>query len=235
MREKAIRSWPPRSWSVAEEDIELVDGTAQVRGVSGAIDRAWASWRAVPTRCAAPSSRAPSRGWKPPRYFGPPRRRHGERRATPCILEVDPETLQSRSTSTWWSTTAAGDQSADPRRPGARRRGAGDRQRLLRAAGLRRERPAAERLFMDYLLPTAARRAAGRGGPRGDAIAAQPDRHQRGGGGRGDPGRARSSPRRWRTRWRSPAWRSWRSRSNPAGSGSWQPRQWRRGRDEDPG
>ena len=84
------------------------------------------------------------------------------------------------------------DQPDDRRGTDPRRRRAGRRRRALRADGVRRARPAPERLL--HGLPDALRHRGAdqhRDRPPGDPLAAQPARHQgRGGGGRDPVGRA---------------------------------------------
>jgi CO/xanthine dehydrogenase Mo-binding subunit len=82
-----------------------------------------------------------------------------------------------------------GDQSADPRRSDPRRRGAGNRQRVLRAAGIRCRRAASQRLARRLPAAYRPRRAAHGARPHGDALPAQPARRQGRGRGRRDPGR----------------------------------------------
>src|SRR5262249_8132224 len=87
------------------------------------------------------------------------------------------------------------DQPTDRRRPDPRRRRPGRRRRSLRADGLRRRRPAGQRVL--HGLPHALRQRgprADRDRPPGDPLPAQPARHQRRGRGRRHPRRRR--PRR---------------------------------------
>jgi aerobic carbon-monoxide dehydrogenase large subunit len=162
-------------------------GARRRRAVASAITLGELAVRANPMRGAVkPGHRARPRGDRPTsaRRCGATasrRARHG-RRGRPRRCGDHPALRRG-------ARLRHGAQPADPRGPGPRRRRAGHRQRLLRAAGLRPSTGSCSTpRFMDYLLPTAARRAADRDCTTRDALAAQPARHQGRGGGRGDPG-----------------------------------------------
>ncbi len=65
VRRKALRL-AAEELGVGEEEVELADGAARVRGRRRPIRSVSASWPSAPTRCAAPSSPAPSRASRPP-------------------------------------------------------------------------------------------------------------------------------------------------------------------------
>jgi CO/xanthine dehydrogenase Mo-binding subunit len=89
-----------------EEDLELLDGVVRVKGVpQRSISLGELAVKANPLRGAVKPGTEP--GLEATNYFGP------ERGATASgvhamIVELDPETLQSKSANTWWSMTAGG-------------------------------------------------------------------------------------------------------------------------------
>ncbi len=95
VREKAILLAAERL-GVAAERIELAGGTGAGRWTIRKNRSRWGSWRGSPTRCAARSSRAPSRGSKPPATSAPtvePRRAA----ATPASWRSTRRPCRSRS------------------------------------------------------------------------------------------------------------------------------------------
>ena len=122
----------------AEEDLVIEDGTVSIVGVPGrsvTLGELAAHGQSDARRGRSP---APSPAWR--------RRATSARRcgATASgvhamIVEVDPETMMLEiKTLRRGARLRHGDQPADPRGPDPRRRGAGHRQRLLRAARVRR-------------------------------------------------------------------------------------------------
>ncbi len=142
----------------------------------------------------------------------PPPRRHRQRRATPCILEVDPETMQVKILKyvvVHDCGVVINPLIVDGQVHGGVAQGIGnafyeqlvfdDNGQLLNAS------------LHGLPPPHRARRAADRGRPRGDGLAAQRRSAPRARAKPEPSPSAPSSPRRSRTPSPSPAWRSWRS------------------------
>ena len=216
VREKILRL-AAEHFECAEEDLEIADGGVSIVGVPGKTVRLGElAMKANPMRGAVRPGAEP--GLESTRYFGPPRGATASG-VHAMIIEVDPETLAVEIRK-YVVVHDCGTviNPRDPRRPDPRRGGAGHRQRVLREAGVRRRRTAAQRLARRLSAAVLDRRAAHGARAHRDEVAAQSARHQgRRGGGR-DSGRPAVRPGDRGCAWvsRAAASKSWKSRSSPA-------------------
>ena len=177
----------------AETDLEIQDGKVSIAGVPDrSISLGALAQAANPMRGAVKPGTEP--GLEFDAVFRPAARRHRERRARddrrarPGDLDADDPPVRGGA------RLRDGHQSAHPGRADPRRRGAGDRQCVARAAGVRRGRAVAQRLARRLSGAHRPRRAAHGDRPHGHDLAAQPARHQGRGRSRGHSGRGAVRP-----------------------------------------
>ena len=176
VRQKILRT-AAEHFECAEADLVIESGRVSIAGVPGrSIALGELAVMANPMRGAVAAGTEP--GLEATSYFGP------ESGATASgvhamIVAVDPETMIPDDREVRRGARLRHHhQPADRRGAGARRRRAGHRQRLLRAARVRRGRAAPQRDARRLPAADRARRAADRARAHRHALAAEPARNQ---------------------------------------------------------